>query len=259
MVNIFQKIRKQLFSKNKVSQYLLYAIGEIILVVLGILIALKINNINTNKVNEQLEVNYLSAISDNLGEDILDLEERLAKDSLHLTAYTQLIQAFSVDSIKSNELALKFIIHNSAVINYFNPQNSVFEEMKSSGKLNLITGEALRFAILEYYNQSNKVVASQKVNNQYILENKQASIDKYLDMNSLVESQLPEQWQAEVDSFDNAFFNKALLDPEVEDFSRRISLMKAAVWINHNWKKNLLESATEVSIQIDEYLQTRDY
>lgn len=259
MVNIFQKIRKQLFSKNKVSQYLLYAIGEIILVVLGILIALKINNINTNKVNEQLEVNYLSAISDNLGEDIFDLEERLAKDSLHLTAYTQLIQAFSVDSIKSNELALKFIIHNSAVINYFNPQNSVFEEMKSSGKLNLIAGDALRFAILDYYNQSNKVVASQKVNNEYILENKQASIDKYLDMNSLVESQLPEQWQAEVDPFDKSFFNKELSDPEVVDFSQRVSLMKAAVWINHNWKKNLLESATEVSIQIDEYLQTRDY
>jgi hypothetical protein len=191
----------------------LYAIGEIVLVVLGILIALQINNANSNSINEQLEVNYLMAINGNLEEDIRDLEERLAKDSLHLQAYTQLIQAFTADSVKADEETLKRIIHNSAIINYFNPQNTVFEEIKSSGKLNLIEEDTLRYAIMEYYNQSNKVVVSQKINNEYILGNKQASIDKYLDMNSLVESQLPDQWNAEVDPFDKTFFDKELSDP----------------------------------------------
>jgi hypothetical protein len=46
MIKFFRKIRRQLFSENKFSKYLLYAIGEILLVVIGILIALSINNWN---------------------------------------------------------------------------------------------------------------------------------------------------------------------------------------------------------------------
>jgi uncharacterized membrane protein YgaE (UPF0421/DUF939 family) len=44
MINFFRKIRQQLLTENKFSKYLIYAIGEILLVVIGILIALSINN-----------------------------------------------------------------------------------------------------------------------------------------------------------------------------------------------------------------------
>jgi Family of unknown function (DUF6090) len=73
---------------SPIGRYLVYAIGEIILVVLGILIALRINGYNAERINRDLEINYLSAIKDNLKEDIDDLEQRLRKDSVHLTAYT---------------------------------------------------------------------------------------------------------------------------------------------------------------------------
>jgi len=49
MIKFFKKTRKQLLGQNKVSKYLLYGLGEIILVVIGILIALSINNWNKNK------------------------------------------------------------------------------------------------------------------------------------------------------------------------------------------------------------------
>ncbi len=49
MIKFFRKIRQQLLTENKFSKYLMYAIGEIILVVIGILIALYINNLNTEK------------------------------------------------------------------------------------------------------------------------------------------------------------------------------------------------------------------
>ncbi|MBK7407283.1 MAG: hypothetical protein IPJ40_03845 [Saprospirales bacterium] len=104
----------------------------------GILIALKLNGINTNRLNRQAEITYLSAISENLNQDIEDLQGRLRKDTVHLDSYTRLIRAFTTDSIKCNEDSLMFFMHNSAIINYFNPQNTVFEEMKSSGKLQLI-------------------------------------------------------------------------------------------------------------------------
>ncbi len=51
MIKFFRKIRQQLLVQNKVSRYLLYALGEIVLVVLGILIALSINNWNEERKN----------------------------------------------------------------------------------------------------------------------------------------------------------------------------------------------------------------
>jgi hypothetical protein len=57
MINFFRKIRQRLLTENKFSKYLLYAIGEIVLVVIGILIALSINNWNEDKkyiINEKL-------------------------------------------------------------------------------------------------------------------------------------------------------------------------------------------------------------
>lgn len=52
MIKFFRKIRQKLITENKFSKYVIYAIGEIILVVIGILIALSINNWNTNKINQ---------------------------------------------------------------------------------------------------------------------------------------------------------------------------------------------------------------
>lgn len=261
MIKFFRNIRRRIISGNRFSspasllgRYLVYAIGEIVLVVLGILIALKLNGINTNKINRQSEITYLTAISENIKEDIEDLQGRLRKDTVHLDSYTKLMLAFSDDRIKFDEDSLKFFMHNSAIINYFNPQNTVFEEMKSSGKLHLIRPDALRYGIMDYYNHSNKVVRSQEINNSTILRYRENSIDEKLDINSLIESQLPDRWCAEINPFDVSFFDKSISDPEVQEFARTLSLMKGGVWINHNWKKNLLANAIEVRVQIEGYL-----
>ena len=62
MIKFFRNIRKDLMEKNKTSRYIKYAIGEIILVVIGILIALQINNWNENRKLKAIELNLLSDI-----------------------------------------------------------------------------------------------------------------------------------------------------------------------------------------------------
>lgn len=54
MIKFFRHIRKQLLSENKTGKYLKYALGEIILVVIGILIALQINNWNENRKSKRV-------------------------------------------------------------------------------------------------------------------------------------------------------------------------------------------------------------
>ena len=75
MIKFFRKIRQKLLSENKFSKYLLYAIGEIFLVVIGILIALYINNLNTEKQDSIILNGYLNNISENIILDQANLEQ----------------------------------------------------------------------------------------------------------------------------------------------------------------------------------------
>jgi sensor domain CHASE-containing protein len=59
MIKFFRKIRQKMLTENKFSKYLLYAIGEIILVVIGILIAIQLNNLNENRKERDRELTFL--------------------------------------------------------------------------------------------------------------------------------------------------------------------------------------------------------
>ena len=73
MIKLFRKMRQQLLAENKFSKYLLYGIGEIVLVVIGILIALQINNWNENRKKQKLKASYKSSLMNDLSLDTLML------------------------------------------------------------------------------------------------------------------------------------------------------------------------------------------
>ena len=75
MIKFFRKIRQQLLQENRFSKYLLYAIGEIVLVVIGILIALQINNWNENRKVDGEIMKILTEIRSNLISDSLNIQE----------------------------------------------------------------------------------------------------------------------------------------------------------------------------------------
>ena len=70
MTPFFRRIRKKMADDNKPLKYMRYAIGEVVLVVIGILIALQINNWNEEKKTEQRIVSFLIEIQNNLDNDI---------------------------------------------------------------------------------------------------------------------------------------------------------------------------------------------
>jgi len=75
MIKFFRKIRQNLLSEGKTEKYLKYAIGEIILVVIGILVALQINTWNEEKKERLQEQKYLIEIKANLESDLLQIED----------------------------------------------------------------------------------------------------------------------------------------------------------------------------------------
>ncbi|WP_144374457.1 DUF6090 family protein [Winogradskyella sp. PG-2] len=75
MIKFFRKIRQSLLMENKTGKYFKYAIGEIILVVIGILIALQINNWNANKANEKQAYNQLLEVQKEVLNNIVAFDE----------------------------------------------------------------------------------------------------------------------------------------------------------------------------------------
>ena len=77
MIKFFRNIRQKLLTENKISKYLLYAIGEIVLVVIGILIALSINNWNEERKNNLIEKKLILNIIKDLRLDSIYISQSL--------------------------------------------------------------------------------------------------------------------------------------------------------------------------------------
>jgi hypothetical protein len=92
MINLFRHIRQRLLKEGKVTRYMAYAIGEIVLVVIGILIALQVNNWNQVRHQKASESIYLTQLLDETKADSIFFQSRLALFEIQTTCYSQLIQ-----------------------------------------------------------------------------------------------------------------------------------------------------------------------
>lgn len=95
MINIFRKIRYDLMGKNKTGKYLKYAIGEILLVVIGILIALSINTWNENQKKDEQGKIYLNDLKSNITIDIQTLSERILNNTNRIKSADSIINSLA--------------------------------------------------------------------------------------------------------------------------------------------------------------------
>jgi hypothetical protein len=147
MIKFFRKIRQKLLTENKISKYLIYAIGEIILVVIGILIALQINNSNELTKQRTREVQFLK----NLKADLIFEESELER-------YTEIRQSI----VNSAQIVLEHFkgkpVEDLQMINYhtfnvgiwqsFPRNNNTFLELINSGNLTIISNDSIKNGLL---------------------------------------------------------------------------------------------------------------
>jgi len=103
MIKFFRKIRYDLMEKNKTGKYLKYAIGEIILVVIGILIALSINNWNEGRKKSSLTKTYRLKLIEELDSDIKNLT---FLDSMNLIYTSRILNHISNNDSTKQKIAL---------------------------------------------------------------------------------------------------------------------------------------------------------
>jgi hypothetical protein len=147
MIKFFRKIRQNLLLENKTGKYLKYAIGEIILVVIGILIALQLNNLNENKKNNVFEKEILSQIQENLKSDKLVLKQIELNFIKAIASSKKILSAEESEKTKDSiEIWLGAIIQ----FDRFQPLTNAYEVLKSNG-LDRISNKQLRFLLGKYY------------------------------------------------------------------------------------------------------------
>jgi hypothetical protein len=147
MIKFFRKIRQKMLTENKFSKYLLYAIGEIFLVVIGILIALQINNLNEEKKNREFEKETLTQIQENINNDKLALTQIVNDFSKAIISSEKILQSEVSDK---TEDSIKIWLGNTIMFDRFQPLTNAYEVLKSKG-LDKISNKKLRFLLGKYY------------------------------------------------------------------------------------------------------------
>ena len=143
MIRLFKKDKKKFINSRKIRNYLAYSIGEIILVVIGILIAVYINNWDLNQLKQDNGVKALKIVKRDLQTEKYVLESFKKRYSYTRKYLIDILYNNKTDNLDS----LKF--HFGPYVHY--KMNSEYISLKSSGKLNLISNSELRSKLVNFY------------------------------------------------------------------------------------------------------------
>ncbi|MCG2459389.1 hypothetical protein K8352_01355 [Flavobacteriaceae bacterium F89] len=151
MIKFFRRIRQNLLAENKFSKYLVYALGEIILVVIGILIAVSINNSNQKRIEKEKEQAYLIGlkrefqISKNKLAKLIEVNKHSYEGAKKIMGY------IGHETALPTERQFSDLLYNSFAFDVaFNPNNSLLNEMISSGGLKGISNTELRIHLTNW-------------------------------------------------------------------------------------------------------------
>lgn len=156
MIRIFRNIRQQLAAENNVAKYLRYAIGEIVLVVIGILVALQVNNWNEQRKQRANELHYLINLKTDLNLNIAEIDNYITTRNSQIASAKEVLEYFEGKPLTDlNEF-------NRHTINVYTWQkffqiNNTFQELTNSGNLAIISSDSIKNGLLNLETLYNKL------------------------------------------------------------------------------------------------------
>ena len=148
MLTFLRKIRKSLIHSGSTRKYLIYALGEIALVVIGILIALQINNWNEKNKARSFELTMLSEVKNSLGRDTAYFNMLTHRITWIDTSSEKLIRLM-IDEVNSDSLFL-YHLNNISTVYTFMYEDGAYETLKASGIEN-VSNDSLRNSLINHY------------------------------------------------------------------------------------------------------------
>ena len=148
MITLFRKIRQKLIGDGNIRKYLFYAVGEILLVVIGILIALQINNWNEDRKLRSQELEMLYSLRVSLENDADARDNSRERNEVARNSMETIIRHMEADLPYVD--SLKYHFHNITSDWGLQFDYSAYEALKANN-INLISNDSLRNSIVDYY------------------------------------------------------------------------------------------------------------
>lgn len=164
MISFFRHIRQKLLTESKFSKYLIYALGEIILVVIGILIALQINNWNEKKKEKDLAYRYYKNMILSFEKDLVKIDNYLVyidKSIKNIDRFETLVKESSNFKVASQYLDSVNYLTSDVDIN-----SSIWETLVNSGDVTLLD-EDIRNELLDFWNSYDDFYESDFANKEH--------------------------------------------------------------------------------------------
>ncbi len=144
MIKFFKKVRQNLIQQNRTGTYLKYAIGEIALVMVGILLALQVSNWNQDVQKEKLEIKLLGKLQEDLSNMYGDVANDLRTMELGDRSHFRILDYTQKDQVYRDSMCFDF--HWLAKDEYIYPVTSTYDVIKREG-LNIVKNDSIRRGI----------------------------------------------------------------------------------------------------------------
>jgi hypothetical protein len=168
MIKFFNKIRKQMLDQKKTGRYLKYAIGEIVLVMIGILLALQVNTWNNNRELKKEEQKILKSLHGEFNENLekFDIAYKVHLKRKKVIHYSMLadLKPLSADSLSS---ILNIVNGNWT----FDPFQGIYNSVINSGKIELISNDNLKSKIARLQDLIRDYQEEEKGTQQHSIQN----------------------------------------------------------------------------------------
>lgn len=147
MLKLFRRIRKKLIDKGNLKRYLIYSFGEILLVVVGILLAFQVNNWNEERKAGIKEVQILKGLESNLNNNIESIQQNIDEQNSVIRGIERLIS--HLQNPNSNDSLIRYY-QDASFLEHIELSSSTYESLKSSG-FEVIGNENIKNKIIELF------------------------------------------------------------------------------------------------------------
>jgi len=194
MFKFFRKIRYDLMETGKSGKYLKYALSEIVLVVIGILIAFQVNNWNENRKAEEKQNNLFHNLSIDFESRLIELKEFNVGKTGAIKAILVLNSIIADQSSRPNEAVLDSLLSKTLIGFKFNEEFKMLDVVFNTGLINDIKNEKLKRQLIEWPQKVEEMLEEQRMHNTLIDDKLTPILMRYVSIRAIHEQQVFRQY-----------------------------------------------------------------
>ena len=169
MIKFFRHIRQDQIMENKTGKYLKYAIGEIVLVVIGILIALQINNWNNTRIENNRVTAFTQKLKIQIENNITRINEKIKQHEVTFKTSKQLLPIIDGNKTIHSDLKIDSLVLANIYDYHLNLSMNTIIEARENGDLALISSDKLRQAIYKLNTLNETIKERERVTNEDLI------------------------------------------------------------------------------------------